>query len=1051
MKKMRHMKRKALVALVLSVTMLLTLMPGLVFGVSDDQGDPDTVSSSIDYPTVNFTDVAPFLPPVSGAAPRRSPARAAGDTDPSSDNGMVVNKTSVYNEETGAYDITLEAYATGSKVISTVTSDVPTDIVLVLDQSGSMGDNFSTTTSDSWVSYGKRTNDANYNNRMDSSNKSKNRNLYYKLSDGGYAEVRMDRSEAGTVKKYTDYRGNNYSCNHSSDTLYTEVNGQYVKVSVSSEYDYTSAVYIYTYTYTAPDNSPVTETSRGPFGDPPFPIYKEETVTEYAYTYSYTVNGTRTDIGTSTGADTVFETELYQKIPSGTKITRLEALKNAAATFANSVEEKAKGADGVLGTEDDISHRIAVVGFASKSGYGDNTELLSIAGSNSGNVGVAYHNITDQNLKDVLQEVDTSAGQTMVSDAIGALAASGATQTDLGLDMAQRILSANPVQPNEKRNRVVIVFTDGAPTSFNGFEKDVADNAITHAGSIKTAGATVYTIGIFSGANATSAGTEPTGDLDQDSSSLNSACNWFMQQVSSNNGTPRTPSYYLSAADTGSLSNIFQQISDNIESGGSSSTLTEESVVRDIISPQFTLPAGATASDITLETYACTGKDGDTYTWRQNDTAMGATATIDGNNVSVTGFNFSDNYVGTVTNNGIVTYRGHKLVIRFSVKPQPGFLGGNNVPTNAGAGVYESKDSETPVREFPQPTVNVPIQPVTVAAQDYNVYLLGGLTASQLQSGSTVQVGSVKLDLTKATDPDHPYGLEPWQTAYVDITVSLTGPDGTPVTDLTQLRKDTSYAVSVTVSPKTEPQADSSGTPASEQAGSATGKVNVFKPTLAYEDGTVYYGDTFDRATLPGYCTSTRWFHGTTEDTTVSMTGTAPELSYGYDTARPTDIVDTKQDIPVKATISIGDTNITADTTFLHTDCAGETWSHTSGDPAFLLHVRTCALTVTKTGGADGEPYVFTVYRNGNPYTQVTVVGNSSITIYELPVGKYTIEENTGWSWRYDATYDPDKPDGCTLTAGHNSGSITCTNTLKNDRWLNGFSDVIANIFGIRH
>lgn len=1051
MKKMRHMKRKALVALVLSVTMLLTLMPGLVFGVSDAQSSPDTVSSSIDYPTVNFTDVAPFLPPVSGTAPRRSPARDAGDTDPSSDNGMVVNKTSVYNEETGAYDITLEAYATGSKVISTVTSDVPTDIVLVLDQSGSMGDNFSTTTADSWVSYGKRTNAANYNNRMDSSNNKKNRNLYYKLSDGGYAEVRMDRSEAGTVKKYTEYSGNNYSCNHSSDTLYTEVNGQYVKVSVSSEYDYTSAVYIYTYTYTAPDNSPVTETSRGLLGDPPFPIYKEETVTEYAYTYSYTVNGTRTDIGTSTGADTVFETELYQKIPSGTKITRLEALKNAAATFANAVEEKAKGADGTLGTEDDISHRIAVVGFASKSGYGDNTELLSIAGSNSGNVGVAYHNITDQNLKDVLQEVDTSAGQTMVSTAIDALAASGATRTDLGLDMAQRILSANPVQANEKRHRVVIVFTDGAPTSFNGFEKDVADNAITYAGTIKTTGATVYTIGIFAGANAASAGTEPSGDLDQNSSSLNSACNWFMQQVSSNNGTPCTPSYYLSAADTGALNNIFQQISDNIESGGSSSTLTEESVVRDIISPQFTLPAGATASDITLETYACTGKDGDTYTWRQNDTAMGATATIDGNNVSVTGFNFSDNYVGTVTNNGIVTYRGHKLVIRFSVKPQPGFLGGNNVPTNAGAGVYESKDSETPVREFPQPTVNVPIQPVTVAAQDYNVYLLGGLTASQLQSGSTVQVGSVKLDLTKATDPDHPYGLEPWQTAYVDITVSLTGPDGTPVTDLAQLRADTSCAVSVTVSPKTEPQADSSGTPASEQAGSATGKVNVFKPTLAYEDGTVYYGDTFDRATLPGYCTSTRWFHGTTEDTTVSMTGTAPELSYGYDTARPTDIVDTKQDIPVKATISIGDTNITADTTFLHTDCAGETWSHTSGDPAFLLHVRTCALTVTKTGGADGEPYVFTVYRNGDLYTQVTVVGNSSITIYELPVGKYTIEEDTGWSWRYDATYDPDKPDGCTLTAGHNSGSITCTNTLKNDRWLNGFSDVIANIFGIRH
>lgn len=1051
MKKMRHMKRKALVALVLSVTMLLTLMPGLVFGVSDDQGDPDTVSSSIDYPTVNFNDVAPFLPPVSGAAPRRSPARAAGDANTGSDNGnngMAVNKTSVYNEDTGAYDITLEAYATGSKVISTVTSDVPTDIILVLDQSGSMGDNFSTTTSDSWVSYGKRTNDANYNNRMDSSNNKKNRNLYYKLSDGGYAEVRMDRSEAGTVKKYTEYNGNNSDCYDSSDTLYTEVNGQYVEVSVSYTTNY--GIRTYTYTYTVPGSSPVTETSYYKLGDPPFPIYRLEDVTEYAYTYYYNVNGTRTEIGTSTGADTVFETELYQKIPSGTKITRLEALKNAAATFANSVEEKAKGADGTLGTEDDIQHRIAVVGFASQSGYGNNTELLSIAGRNSGSVGVAYHNITDQNLKDVLQEVDTSAGQTMVSTAIDALAASGATRTDLGLDMAQRILSANPVQPNEKRNRVVIVFTDGAPTSYNGFEKDVADNAITYAGTIKTTGATVYTIGIFAGADATSAGTEPSGDLGQNSRSMNSACNWFMQQVSSNNGTHRTPSYYLSAADAGSLSNIFQQISDNIETGGSSSTLTEESVVRDIISPQFTLPAGSTASDITLETYACTGKDGDTYTWRQNDTAMGATATIDGNSVSVTGFDFSEHYVGTVTNNASVTYRGHKLVIRFSVKPQPSFLGGNNVPTNAGAGVYENKDSETPVREFPQPTVNVPIQPVTVAAQDYNVYLLGGLTASQLQSDSTVQVGSISLDLTKATDSDHPYGLEPWQTAYVDITVSITGQDGSPVTDLAQLRADTSYAVSVTVSPKTEPQADSSGTPAAKQSGSATGKVNVFKPTLTYKDGTVYYGDTFDRATLPGYRTSTSWFHNGTDAATVSMTGAEPKLNsaYSYDTTRLTDIVNTKQDIPVKATISIGDTNITADTAFLHTNCAGETWSHTSGDPAFLLHVRTCALTVTKTGGADGEPYVFNVYRNGDLYTQVTVVGSSSVSLYELPVGKYTIAEDTGWSWRYDATY---KPDGCALTAGHNSGSIICTNTLKNDRWLNGFSDVIANIFGIRH
>lgn len=827
MKKMRHMKRKALVALVLSVTMLLTLMPGLVFGVSDDQGDPDTVSSSIDYPTVNFTDVAPFLPPVSGTALRRSPARDAGDANTGSDNGnngMVVNKTSVYNEETGAYDITLEAYATGSKVISTVTSDVPTDVILVLDQSGSMGDDMGQLV---YTAYSGNT-------RQNSDLYEKQDNLWYKLSDGSYVAVTVtSRNDSIQYTPITNGRNNeDYDWWSDStytnlwdnkDNLYAKINGEYQKVTVSrSGYGNNR-----TYTYTLPDGTQIAS-SRGDDAAPTISSTDDGYLylasidtTQTVYTYTYTdANGTVQTIGTSTGDSTNFTAAtLYSRSTTDSGITRLEALKNAAATFANAVEEKAKGADGTLGTEDDISHRIAVVGFASKSGYGDNTELLSIAGSNSGSVGVAYHNITDQNLKDVLQEVDTSAGQTMVSTAIDALAASGATQTDLGLDMAQRILSANPVQPNETHNRVVIVFTDGAPTSFNGFEKDVANDAITHAGAIKTAGATVYTIGIFAGADATSAGTEPSGDLGQNSSSLNSACNWFMQQVSSNNGTPCTPSYYLSAADAGSLSNIFQQISDNIETGGSSSTLTEESVVRDIISPQFTLPAGSTASDITLETYACTGKDGDTYTWRQNDTAMGATATIDGNNVSVTGFDFSDNYVGTVTNNGIVTYRGHKLVIRFSVKPQPDFLGGNNVPTNAGAGVYENKDSETPVREFPQPTVNVPIQPVTVAAQDYNVYLLGGLTASQLQSDSTVQVGSVKLDLTKATDSDHPYGLEPWQTAYVDITVSLTGPDGSPVTDLTQLREDTSYTVSVTVSPKrSRRQTSAAHRPASKRA-----------------------------------------------------------------------------------------------------------------------------------------------------------------------------------------------------------------------------------------
>lgn len=434
MKKMRHMKRKALVALVLSVTMLLTLMPGLVFGVSDDQGDPDTVSSSIDYPTVNFTDVAPFLPPVSGAAPRRSPARAAGDANIGSDNGnngMAVNKTSVYNEDTGAYDITLEAYATGSKIISTVTSDVPTDVILVLDQSGSMDDDMGQLV---YTAYSGNT-------RQNSDLYEKQDNLWYKLSDGSYVAVTVtSRNDSIQYTPITNGRNNEdhdwwsdstyTNLWDNKDDLYAKINGEYQKVTVSrSGYGNNR-----TYTYTLPDSTQIAS-SRGDDAAPTISSTDDGYLylasidtTQTIYTYTYTdANGTVQTIGTSTGDSTNFTAAtLYSRSTTNSGITRLEALKNAAATFANSVEEKAKGADGVLGTEDDISHRIAVVGFASKSGYGDNTELLSIAGSNSGSVGVAYHSITDQNLKDVLQKVDTSAGQTMVSNAIDALAASGA-------------------------------------------------------------------------------------------------------------------------------------------------------------------------------------------------------------------------------------------------------------------------------------------------------------------------------------------------------------------------------------------------------------------------------------------------------------------------------------------------------------------------------------------------------------------------------------------------------------------------------------------------
>ena len=947
-------------------------------------------------------------------------AQAEGEQE---DKGMHISKTATANAD-GSYTITLEAYATGSKIITETKKDIPTDIILVLDQSGSMAQNMSS--QEAYSAYENRSNSYLYNYRFNNTS-ARNRNLYYPL-DGGYVEVQVDRTSVNSYEPFGTNTSNSAYYNNRNNLYIQNANGEYQEVTVERSGEYTN----YSYTYSV-SGQQIAQSS-GLYTTPDFgtygPIYRAGQV--YEYTYYYQLAGQdRVVIEDSSGRDTVPAGTYYQYGTVNT--SRLDALKSAVTSFANSVAAKAAGADETLGTDDDVKHRVAVVGFASRSGYGNNTELLSISGYNSGSVGVSYNSITNNNLIDVLQDMDTQAGQSMVQSAIGALTAEGATQADLGMDMANRILSANPVTDGEKRARVVVFFTDGSPTSYDGFEASVANAAITNADSIKNGGADVYSVGVFPGADASADGIAQGNSSRQE--------NQFMQDVSSNNGTPQNPSYYLSASDADTLSSIFQQISDNIETGGSSTTLDGSAVIKDIIAPEFTLPEGATARNISLETYSYTGEN----QWQKNSDAMGATASVNGDQVNVTGFDFAENYVGTVTENGEVTYRGHKLVITFTVTPKAGFLGGNNVYTNTSAGVYENDSAGEPVFTFDRPQVNVPIKDVTVTAQDKNVYLLSNLSADEIRSGATVTVGSVTLDLTK---PDQNYGLEEWQTSGVDISVSFTGADDTVITDLNDLRADTTYKLVVKVSPKETTLGTSSGTEATERIGRDSANINVFKPELTYRDSEVYYGDMVP-TDFTANLTDTKWKHDDTVANDADM-GPAPTLTISYtpeDGKIDGDKINTKQDVKVDVNVKIGDTDVTSYTTFLHSACDPVCgWTDPStGSPAFLLHVKTCQLTIIKTGGASDEPYVFTVYKDGEKYSEITIVGNSSGTICELPVGVYTIEEDTGWSWRYT----PGIGTGVTLSSDSSSGTITCENTKAKDYWLNGFSGVVENVHGV--
>lgn len=970
--------------------------------------------------------------------------RAYADNEP--DSGMKISKTATANAD-GSYTIMLEAFATGSTVITEQKTDIPTDIVLVIDQSGSMNDPIGGYTYTAYRTGGY--NSRNYHNDeyYPLRHNGGSENLWHKLNNNEYIAVSVEQKMAYTA--ISGWSNRKYYDNQNS--LYCLVSGEYKSVAVRREGHLISAD---EYWYTM-DGQQILYTT-GDSSIPNFGQYAPLYQSVKKYTYSYTLNGVTTVIEESFGDGSSPDTQFYRRdYSSSAGGTRLNALKNAATTFANAVAAKAAGADGDISTPaDNVNHRIAVVGFASGQYYNGtnynygNTEVF--VGSNQ----YKYGSAAQGQYGKAFQDMNTSTGVGNVSASIGTLSADGGTLTNLGLEMGNGIFGANPIAEGEKRNRVVIVFSDGVP-GWSGYDSNTANSAITQAETAKnTYGATVYSIGIFPGADATSAGNQNGNETEK--------ANWFMQQVSSNNGTPQSPSYYLSAADAGTLNSIFQQISDQIETGGTTSTLTSDAVVKDIISPQFTLPAGTTAANITVETYACTGKNAnDDYTWSNNNSTMGATASISGDQVNVTGFNFSENYVGTVTENGNTTYRGHKLVISFKVQPKAGFLGGNEVYTNTSAGIYENNTAENPLLTFDRPTVNVPIQDVTVTAKDKNVYLKGEVTAEQLKNGANVKVGGVALDLSKASDTTKPWGLEPWQTEYVDITVTVKDKDGNaiPADGLKALTDDTTYTIKVTVTPKTTGSTGSAGTPATEKFGENTPAANiyVFKPELTFKDSTAYYGETVpaNNDYSSNYvANSEKWKNGGkySTDDGVQMIGTKPTLDITYtpDESKLEGGKYTKQDVPVSATVKIGTENVNEHTTFVHQDCTTACgWENpaTPGTPAFLIHIQTCTLSITKQGGADNESYVFDVLKDGEKYSEVTVWGNSTETLVELPIGTYTISENAGWSWRYSAN----NGGSAALTAQNPTGSITCVNTKNNNQWLNGFSEVVRNIFGTNH
>lgn len=743
---------------------------------------------------------------------------------------------------------------------------------------------------------------------------------------------------------------------------------------------------------------------------------------------------------------------------TNTDIARRQyAMKNAVNNFISAVNEK-------YSTEAD--HRIALVTFESDAS--------------------------------TLQDWTTvdNDGKTALQGKVNGLTntPSGATNAEAGMATAESLMgsSYNYTGTNTTRQKVVVLFTDGVPTKKSDFNTDVADKAIQSAKNLKNAGVTVYSVGIFNGASpdelygakwdykiyndivcdgnvgsywgsswlSSLFGSNDFEGIDIAagnrflnylSSNFVSATNCGLERGSFNPGNyargagtgykitqnfNRTASnYYLTASDAPSLNNIFKTISDQISTP--TINLGSEAVVKDIISDYFELPDGATANDIQVYTADAMAtaleNPTDASAWKAKVPAN-LTPIIQEKTISVTGFDYNANFVSDKRKDGSEAAYGRKLIIEFNVTVRKGFLGGNNVPTNgAASGLYENRQATTPLETFEQPTVDVAIGDITVSAAEKNTYLTQVPTDAQLMEGATIQCGE--------TDITNPNALADWQKAFVNIeTPSLTESEDFDAT------ADGTYTITAKVSPKQR------GTVTAKSGTSGAQNINVFKPELTFKDSTAYYGETVpaNNDYSSNRVGTEKWKHDGTEAVPSKMLGEEPTLDITYtpDEGKVKDGKYTKQDVPVKATVKIGDTDVTQYTTFQHENCNPACdWENPDavGDPAFLIHIKTCQLNITKAGGASNEPYVFNIRKNGEKYSEVTIWGNGTKTLYELPVGTYTIQEDTGWSWRFKA----DDNGQATLSAKTPTGKITCTNTKDKDKWINGFSAVMRNIFGV--
>ncbi len=442
-------------------------------------------------------------------------------------------------------------------------------------------------------------------------------------------------------------------------------------------------------------------------GDEYYPVSYRESGKWYSKSYWLEANGQQLGDKGSWNAK-VYNGPLYtySEVPD-TKTTKLAAMKTAVNNFIDSVAAQKNG-------DTPVAHRISIVKF---SGEGK-----------------------------IVKELTDVSHSAELKSAVNSLKANGATAADYGMQKAKDVLTS---RENKENPSIVIMFTDGEPNHGSGYRASIAGDTVQAAKALKDSGTKVYTIGMFTGA-------DPTDTAHKFNIYMNGVSSNYPEAVKAYNtsgvtlGKRANGSYYFKADNAGELDQVFQTIS---QSTTTTSPLDASAVVVDNVPSNFALTEGS----VKVYTANCIAKDGETFKWGK-ETESTIRPTIDNQSISVTGFNFSENWCGLDGDKP----HGQKLIIEFTIKCTN--YGGTQ-PTNAGAYIKAGKvENEEPIIKLDDPEVPVKIElNKTLGVNDEKPYDGEGfaiLTKIAAQANTLVDGinnAYVKMELTVKVDDTTTY------------------------------------------------------------------------------------------------------------------------------------------------------------------------------------------------------------------------------------------------------------------------------------------------------